>query len=75
MPGRGQRNKMDPMGRPANEDGPGGNTIDSSEMDLGTAREPAQRAREIFEELRQRRNDPNRPKPERDYLDRLLKQF
>lgn len=75
MPGRGQRNKMDPMGRPAAEDGPGGNTIDSSEMDLGTGKEPAQKAREIFEELRQRRNDPNRPKPERDYLDRLLKQF
>jgi uncharacterized protein (TIGR02302 family) len=75
VPGRGTRDKMDPLGRPANDDGPGGNTIDSSEMDLGTGKEPAQRAREIFEELRQRRNDPNRPKPERDYLDRLLKQF
>lgn len=75
MPGRGTRAKMDPLGRPANDDGPGGNTIDSSEMDLGTGKEPAQKAREIFEELRQRRNDPRRPKPERDYLDRLLKQF
>jgi len=75
VPGRGTRAKMDPLGRPTDEDGPGGNTIDSSDMDLGTAKEPAQRAREIFEELRQRRNDPSRPKPERDYLDRLLKQF
>jgi uncharacterized protein (TIGR02302 family) len=75
MPGRGNRAKMDPLGRPTDEDGPGGNPIDSSNMDLGVGKEPAQRAREIFEELRQRRNDPNRPKPERDYLDRLLKQF
>ncbi|MDY0873516.1 TIGR02302 family protein [Dongia rigui] len=75
MPGRGTRPKMDPLGRPADDDGPGGNPIDSSGMDLGIAKEPAQKAREIFEELRQRRNDPSRPKPERDYLDRLLKQF
>jgi len=75
MPGRGNRAKMDPLGRPTDEDGPGGNPIDSSNMDLGVDKEPAQRAREIFEELRQRRNDPSRPKPERDYLDRLLKQF
>jgi uncharacterized protein DUF4175 len=33
------------------------------------------RSRQIFEELRQRRNQPDRPKIERDYLDRLLRQF
>ncbi|WP_374649986.1 TIGR02302 family protein [Dongia sp.] len=74
VPGRGTRSKMDPLGRPADDDGPGGNAIDSSDVDIGTGKD-AQRAREIFEELRQRRNDPNRSKQERDYLDRLLKQF
>ncbi len=33
------------------------------------------RSRQIFEELRQRRNETSRPKFERDYLDRLLRQF
>jgi hypothetical protein len=33
------------------------------------------RSRQIFEELRTRRNQPQRPKIERDYLDRLLRQF
>jgi uncharacterized protein (TIGR02302 family) len=75
MPGRGARSKMDPLGRPANEEGPGGNPIDSSNIDLGDGKDPQQKARDIFEELRKRRNDPSRPKQERDYLDRLLKQF
>jgi uncharacterized protein (TIGR02302 family) len=74
QPGRGNRDRMDPLGRPADDEGPGANTIDSSDVEIGTGRD-AQKAREIFEELRQRRNDPSRPKPERDYLDRLLKQF
>lgn len=73
MPGRGTRAKMDPLGRPSEDDGPGGNTVDNSKVDLG--KEDQQKVREIFDELRQRRNDPTRPKPERDYLDRLLKQF
>jgi uncharacterized protein (TIGR02302 family) len=74
QPGRGNRDRMDPLGRPADDEGPGANTIDSSDVEIGTGTD-AQKAREIFEELRQRRNDPSRPKPERDYLDRLLKQF
>ncbi len=34
-----------------------------------------QRAREILEELRRRRNEPQRPPVELDYIDRLLRQF
>ena len=72
LPGRGNRDRMDPMGRPVDDDGPGANAVDSSRIDLGIDKDAQQRAREIFDELRQRRNDPSRPKPERDYLDRLL---
>jgi hypothetical protein len=34
-----------------------------------------QRSREILEELRRRAGEPSRPKPELDYIDRLLKRF
>jgi uncharacterized protein (TIGR02302 family) len=74
--GPGQRDPMDPFGRSTNEDdGPGDAfaregkdsvPMDGNEMD---------RSRQIFEELRERRNQPDRPKIERDYLDRLLRQF
>lgn len=73
--GRGQRDQMDPFGRGTQEDRDGtGNAVNTSPgADLsGNALE---HARSIFDELRKRRNDPNRPKSERDYLDRLLKQF
>ena len=73
VPGQGARDKMDPLGRQTDEDGSGGNPIDRSNVDIGN--DKPQEARDIFEQLRQRRNDPNRPKQERDYLDRLLKQF
>ena len=33
------------------------------------------RAREILDELRRRSGQRNRPKPERDYIERLLRQF
>lgn len=73
-PGQGGRDKMDPLGRmPTDEDTPGGNTVQKDGVKIED--NPAEEAKEIFEQLRQRRNDPNRPKPERDYLDRLLKQF
>lgn len=77
-PGPGQRDQMDPLGRTVKgqEDGATGNTYDTfSRDDLDTSGGQLERARRIFEELRDRRNDPARPKPERDYLDRLLKQF
>jgi hypothetical protein len=73
VPGPGQRSKMDPLGRPTDEDSEG-SAIDNSSV--GIPDEPTlERARRIFDELRQRRNDPTRPRQERDYLDRLLKQF
>jgi uncharacterized protein (TIGR02302 family) len=73
--GPGQRDPMDPFGRPANQqDSSGGNTTDTYGVKVPDQSE-MERARQIFEELRQRRNDPSRPRDERDYLDRLLKQF
>jgi uncharacterized protein (TIGR02302 family) len=73
--GPGQRDPMDPFGRPANQqDSSGGNTTDTYGVKVPDQSE-MERARQIFEELRRRRNDPSRPRDERDYLDRLLKQF
>lgn len=77
QPGPGRREQMDPLGRAVTrqeDDSAGGNTTDGFGVDLPEAG-ALERARQIFEELRNRRNDPSRPKPERDYLDRLLKQF
>ncbi|HSV29215.1 MAG TPA: DUF4175 family protein, partial [Candidatus Omnitrophota bacterium] len=60
----------DPMGRPMTGSGFG---------DDGTTRIPGQsdiqRAREILDELRRRAGEWQRPEQERDYLNRLLKQF
>ena len=73
--GPGQRDPMDPFGRPASkEDSAGGNTTDTFGVKVPDQSE-MERARQIFEELRERRNDPSRPREEKDYLDRLLKQF
>lgn len=76
--GPGQRDPMDPLGRTVKspEESATGNAADTTSGDrIDTSGGALQRAREIFDELRDRRNDPNRPKHERDYLDRLLKQF
>jgi len=76
--GPGQRDPMDPLGRTVKspEEGATGNAADTSSDDrIDTSGGALERAREIFDELRNRRNDPSRPKQERDYLDRLLKQF
>ena len=70
--GPGQRDKMDPFGRTQGPDESGGAT--SSDVKVPDKAD-WQRSREIFEELRNRRNDPSRPKDERDYIDRLLRQF
>ncbi len=73
--GPGQRDPMDPFGRVTpQQDSSGGNTTDTYGVKVPDQSE-MERARQIFEELRQRRNDPSRPRDERDYLDRLLKQF
>lgn len=75
--GPGQRDPMDPFGRSYdNEEGPGGDAYAREPGDdVPFGAENLDRSRQIFEELRQRRNDANRPKFERDYLDRLLRQF
>jgi len=73
--GPGQRPPMDPFGRNApHEETSGGNSANTNYMKIPDQSQ-MERARQIFEELRQRRNDPGRPRDERDYLDRLLKQF
>jgi len=60
----------DPLGRPEATknagDGAGVNVPDEPDM---------ARAREIMDELRRRSGERLRPKPELDYLDRLLEQF
>ena len=74
--GPGQRDPMDPFGRAYDdEEGPGGDAYAREGTDVVPMRSDIDRSRQIFEELRQRRNDANRPKFERDYLDRLLRQF
>ncbi|GAB2176208.1 TIGR02302 family protein [Dongia sp. agr-C8] len=73
--GPGQRDPMDPFGRTTpREDAAGGNSVNTTGVKVPDQSE-MERARQIFEELRDRRNDPARPRDERDYLDRLLKQF
>ncbi|MDB5365112.1 MAG: hypothetical protein JWM77_1039 [Rhodospirillales bacterium] len=69
--GRGAM-RRDPLGRPLSEDGQG-------YRDDGQVKVPGEaelkRVREILEELRRRSGETNRPQPERDYIDRLLRQF
>jgi len=66
-PGEGER---DPLGRPAANGGA---------FDQGDVKIPDQdrmdKARQILDELRRRAGESYRPQLERDYLDRLLKQF
>ena len=74
--GPGQRDPMDPFGRAlSNDEGPGGDAFAREGADVVPLNSELDRSRQIFEELRQRRNQPDRPKIERDYLDRLLRQF
>ncbi len=62
----------DPFGRM------GGGAI-GSQMDSGSVKVPSeiemQRVREIYEELRRRASNPDRPVVEREYIKRLLRQF
>jgi uncharacterized protein (TIGR02302 family) len=74
--GPGQRDPMDPFGRAMSDDeGPGGDAFAREGSDVVPLNSDLDRSRQIFEELRERRNQPLRPKIERDYLDRLLRQF
>jgi len=68
--GRRMQNGQDPLGR---ETGQG--TLESME-DIGIpSAGELTRARELLQELRQRRDDRTRPTVEREYLDRLLDFF
>ncbi len=75
QPGQGQGQEQfgqnrDPLGR--NQDGMG--MIDTSDV-LIPEQSDVQRAKELMEELRRRAGERERPRLERDYIDRLLKRF
>ncbi|MEZ5970818.1 MAG: DUF4175 family protein [Hyphomonadaceae bacterium] len=65
--GESSGGNRDPLGRATGNDG------SSDGVDLNGA-DPV-RAREIFDEIRRRAQDPNRPEAEREYLRRLLDRF
>jgi hypothetical protein len=58
----------DPLGRAT------GAASGEGEANVPTQFDPV-RAREIFDEIRRRAQDPNRPEAEREYLRRLLDRF
>jgi uncharacterized protein (TIGR02302 family) len=62
--------QRDPFGR--NPDGAGG--LSTRDVGIDDA-DALQRAREIRDELRKRAGQRHRPEPERNYIDRLLRQF
>ena len=67
---------MDPFGRNYGDDENSGDGPFATDNGTGVPLDSdLERSRQIFEELRQRRNQTDRPKVERDYLDRLLRQF
>ena len=66
---QGESGERDPLGRPTSGSADGG-----SETRVPTEGDPV-RAREIFDEIRRRAQDPNRPAAEREYLRRLLDRF
>ncbi len=68
--------KRDPFGRLMDENGNGG-IDDGGLMRMGKSPNDyaLEKAKEILEELRTRAGERDRPEIERDYIDRLLKQF
>jgi len=68
--------KRDPFGRLMDENGNGG-IDDGGLMRMGKSPNDyaLEKAKEILEELRTRAGERSRPEIERDYIDRLLKQF
>jgi hypothetical protein len=60
----------DPFGRPM----PNATGVDTGDVAIPDEGQ-MERAREIYDELRRRAADPNRPGVERDYLDRLMRRF
>jgi uncharacterized protein (TIGR02302 family) len=69
LPGRDPLGR-EPAGRGRENDGQG----ESETVKIPDAAD-VQRAREILDELRRRAGDRNRPRIERDYIDRLLERF
>lgn len=67
QPGNEGEGGRDPLGRAS-----GGN--DGNGTRVPTTMDPV-RAREIFDEIRRRAQDPNRPETEREYLRRLMDRF
>jgi len=61
---------FDPLGRPM----PGVGNFSGEDVGIPDEME-MQRAREILRELRRRAGELDRPRLERDYLDRLLRRF
>ncbi len=69
--GKGQNaGGTDPLGRSQNANG-----MDTSETTKIPDKIDIQRAREILRNLQDKLSDPNRPAPEIDYIERLLKRF
>lgn len=71
-PDRGNPEGRDPLGRRYGQGSSGAD--ESSDVTIPSQRE-RQRTRAIQEELRRRGADRERPQPELDYIDRLLRQF
>ena len=67
--GEGRGDDRDPLGRPMPTQG----EDMGPEKNMLPGEIAIRRAREILEMLRSRANDPQRPKLERDYIDRLLR--
>lgn len=73
MSGKGGSQKAggkDPLGRPQSSKG-----MDTSESTKVPDKIDTQRAREILRNLQEKLSDPNRPAPEIDYIERLIKRF
>ena len=68
--GRFGRAPLDPLGR----NQPGQGLIDTGDVEIPEEAD-LQRAREILDELRRRAGELQRPRPEREYIDRLLRRF
>lgn len=60
----------DPLGRRPPSQG----TVDNNDVKIPEEAD-LQRSREILDELRRRSGEYDRPRPEREYIDRLLRQF
>ncbi len=70
--------ERDPFGRLTNQDRANGGMDDGGRMRMGEGPNldfGVEKAKGILEELRRRAGERSRPEIERDYIDRLLKQF